>query len=162
MCNLCIDEKTLICSSNPDITLNKRSEIMQKCRHKEPFYLDNFHGLRFPATVVEEEDPLLYLSYLFQLGGQEGRPVLNTVEEEEEEETDLSAEEVSEEEGFFAGVQEEEEMGGQREDGRSSIEDEGSSLTEGGRQEDEESPLVAGIVTRGSVKNLPNYKFFKL
>ena len=37
-----------------------------------------------------------------------------------------------------------------------------SSLTEGGRQEDEESPLVAGIVTRGSVKNLPNYKFFKL
>ena len=127
MCNLCLDEKTLICSSNPDITLNKRSEIIQKCRHKEPFYLDNFHGLRLPA--LEEEDPLLYLSSLFEIGGQEERPVLTPIEEQEEDETDLSSVEVREEEGFLV-------RGGQDED-------EGQpSLTLGGRQEDEESQQV--------------------
>ena len=29
---------------------------MAKCRHKEPHYLSNCHGLRIPDTVVEEEE----------------------------------------------------------------------------------------------------------
>ena len=29
---------------------------MAKCRHKEPHYLSNCHGLRIPNTVVEEEE----------------------------------------------------------------------------------------------------------
>ena len=66
LCNLCITEKTFIARSDPNKTLNKRSEVMAKCRHKLPFYLNNFHGMKIPETVEEEEGS----------------------EEEEEEETD--------------------------------------------------------------------------
>ena len=29
---------------------------MAKCRHKLPFYLNNFHGMKIPETVEEEEE----------------------------------------------------------------------------------------------------------
>ena len=55
LCNICITEKTFIARSDPNKTLNKRSEVMAKCRHKLPFYLNNFHGMKIPETIEEEE-----------------------------------------------------------------------------------------------------------
>ena len=56
VCSLCLMEKTFIVRGEPATSLNKRSEIMAKCRHKEPHYLSNCHGLRIPNTVVEDEE----------------------------------------------------------------------------------------------------------
>ena len=38
-CNLCIAEKYAILRSDPNITLNKRTEIVGKCRHRAKFKL---------------------------------------------------------------------------------------------------------------------------
>ena len=38
-CDLCITEKVLIALSDPNIFLNKRDEIVSKCRHKNKFKL---------------------------------------------------------------------------------------------------------------------------
>ena len=38
-CDLCLTEKYVILHADPDSTLNKHSEIMQKCRHKNKFKL---------------------------------------------------------------------------------------------------------------------------
>ena len=48
-------EKTLIVTSDRETSLNKRSEIMSKCRHKLPHYLNNFHGMGSLGTIEEEE-----------------------------------------------------------------------------------------------------------
>ena len=132
MCHLCIDEKTFICSSNPDITLNKRTEIMQKCNHKLPFYLNNYHGLRIPRAQQTEEE------------GREEEDLsagrLQAIPEEDSEEEGL------EEDSFTVGRPEEEE----------SLLDEDSLVVIAA------SPQVDGILTRRRTKNLRNYKFFKL
>ena len=41
-CPLCVLEKTLILMSDHKYPLNKRSEIMSKCRHREKFLLKNY------------------------------------------------------------------------------------------------------------------------
>ena len=41
-CNLCLVEKLAILQSNPATTLNKRSELNSKCRHKNKFKLKSF------------------------------------------------------------------------------------------------------------------------
>ena len=41
-CHLCLTEKTLIVMANRTCSLNKRSEIMNKCRHKDKFLLKNY------------------------------------------------------------------------------------------------------------------------
>ena len=41
-CDLCLTEKTFILRSDPDLTLNKRSELVSKCRHRSKFLLKNF------------------------------------------------------------------------------------------------------------------------
>ena len=41
-CNLCLAEKLAILQSNPDTTLNKRSELNSKCRQKSKFKLKSF------------------------------------------------------------------------------------------------------------------------
>ena len=40
-CDLCLTEKLMIITANPDRILNKRSELISKCRHKNKFYLRN-------------------------------------------------------------------------------------------------------------------------
>ena len=50
-CDLCLMEKTFIARSEKGISLNKRSEIMAKCRHRLPFFLDNFHALETPPII---------------------------------------------------------------------------------------------------------------
>ena len=40
-CNLCLEEKTSIMYANKESSLNKRTEIMQKCRHREDHLLKN-------------------------------------------------------------------------------------------------------------------------
>ena len=40
-CDLCLVEKFEILKSNPSISLNKRSEIANKCRHNNKFKLKN-------------------------------------------------------------------------------------------------------------------------
>ena len=139
LCNLCIDEKTLICSSNPVITLNSRSEIMQKCKHKEPFYLNNFHGLTLDQRTVtendEEEDSLL-----LPLRGEDNEgPPLHTIHEQDEEDH------------YFSPVE------GLEEDGQSDINTVGGrrplltvdGLVEavGGQLEEEPIPVERNIIT---------------
>ena len=41
-CDLCLSEKLEILRSDPSTTLNKRTEIASKCRHKSKFKLSNF------------------------------------------------------------------------------------------------------------------------
>ena len=41
-CDLCLVEKTTIALADPITTLNRRSEIMSKCRHKNKFLLKNY------------------------------------------------------------------------------------------------------------------------
>ena len=40
-CDLCLTEKLMIIIANPDRILNKRSELISKCRHENKFYLRN-------------------------------------------------------------------------------------------------------------------------
>ena len=40
-CDLCTTEKLMIINSKPDELLNKRSELISKCRHENKFYLRN-------------------------------------------------------------------------------------------------------------------------
>ena len=40
-CDLCTTEKVMIINSKPDELLNKRSELISKCRHENKFYLRN-------------------------------------------------------------------------------------------------------------------------
>ena len=42
VCQLCLTEKTLICLADPASSLNKRNEIMSKCRHRAKHLLDNW------------------------------------------------------------------------------------------------------------------------
>ena len=66
---LCLVEKTLIARSDRRVSLNRRTEIMSKCRHRMPYYLINYHGLHVPPDpdplppnqhdlLPEEPDPL--------------------------------------------------------------------------------------------------------
>ena len=43
-CDLCLTEKLMIISADKSTLLNKRSEIISKCRHQNKFYLSNFVG----------------------------------------------------------------------------------------------------------------------
>ena len=45
-CHLCVSEKVFILRGDPDFILNKRSEIMQPCRHKQDNMLNNFYSQR--------------------------------------------------------------------------------------------------------------------
>ena len=40
-CDLCITEKAIIVRANPETLLNKRSELISKCRHRNKFILKN-------------------------------------------------------------------------------------------------------------------------
>lgn len=40
-CNLCLAEKFLIITADKSTSLNKRSELISKCRHENKFYLRN-------------------------------------------------------------------------------------------------------------------------
>ena len=40
-CDLCLMEKLMTITANPDRTLNKRSELISKCHHENKFYLRN-------------------------------------------------------------------------------------------------------------------------
>ena len=41
-CDLCLTEKLLIAKADPRTLLNKRSEIVSKCRHRNKFLLKGF------------------------------------------------------------------------------------------------------------------------
>ena len=41
-CDLCICEKLLISRADPDVLLNKRDELVSKCRHRNKFTLKCF------------------------------------------------------------------------------------------------------------------------
>lgn len=41
-CNLCLTEKLAIIDGEPNKLLNKRSELVSKCRHENKFYLSNY------------------------------------------------------------------------------------------------------------------------
>ena len=43
-CDLCLTEKLMIISANKSTLLNRRSELISKCRHQNKFYLSNFVG----------------------------------------------------------------------------------------------------------------------
>ena len=47
-CNLCITEKLHILNADKSSLLNKRSELISKCRHENKFYLINFNSNNYP------------------------------------------------------------------------------------------------------------------
>ena len=65
MCSLCLSEKVLIATADREISLNERSEVMRRCRHRDKFFLTNSlsnHSRRRPVITeeteeVQEEDP---------------------------------------------------------------------------------------------------------
>ena len=46
ICGLCNSEKTHIAVGNPDVLLNRRHEIMQRCRHRDNLVLSNNFSIR--------------------------------------------------------------------------------------------------------------------
>ena len=42
--NLCFSEKLCILKANKSNVLNKRSELISKCRHRNKFYIKNYKG----------------------------------------------------------------------------------------------------------------------
>ena len=59
-CNLCIAEKLEIMKADKDRSLNRRSELVSKCRHENQFYLCNF-----PPTIPWQLHSRLYLVFDF-------------------------------------------------------------------------------------------------
>ena len=45
---LCITEKLHILKADKSYLLNKRSELISKCRHENKFHLINFHSDNYP------------------------------------------------------------------------------------------------------------------
>ena len=62
---MCLSEKVLIATADREISLNERSEVMRRCRHRDKFFLTNSlsnHSRRRPVITeeteeVQEEDP---------------------------------------------------------------------------------------------------------
>ena len=69
-CNLCLSEKVFILRGNQDLLLNKRSELMQRCRHRDRLMLENFYSI----TSKRER----------AVGRRQGGMLLRIEEEEEE------------------------------------------------------------------------------
>ena len=63
-CNLCLAEKLVILQSNPATTLNKRSELNSKCRHKNKFKLKSLTVLRRFCLLNVMLDVVSICSYL--------------------------------------------------------------------------------------------------
>ena len=65
ICGLCNTEKTLIAAGDPAILLNKRSEIMERCRHRDSLVLTNNvrsgrstrRNFRYEDTTVASSSP---------------------------------------------------------------------------------------------------------
>ena len=51
-CDLCLTEKLTILMADPKSTLNKRDEIMAKCKHKRKYILGTVK-----PTITEQEPP---------------------------------------------------------------------------------------------------------
>ena len=51
-CDLCLMEKLLIAKADPRTLLNKRSEIVSKCRHRNKFTLKHFRQLFNPPKQL--------------------------------------------------------------------------------------------------------------
>ena len=90
-CELCLMEKTLIARSDRMTSLNRRNEVMTKCRHRMPFFLDNHHGMTTPATSEDEEDELLSQplpdSPIMNVSQSPPFPMSPIAEEDEEQQT---------------------------------------------------------------------------
>ena len=64
-CDLCISEKLEILRSEPSRTLNRRSEIANKCKHRSKHKLGNlkWSSVRTPTPVVCKQRLFTFLSY---------------------------------------------------------------------------------------------------
>ena len=51
-CPLCLAEKTNIAYAKVDL-LNKRSEIVSKCRHENKYILKNFKGIKYLSDTMD-------------------------------------------------------------------------------------------------------------
>ena len=61
ICSLCNIEKTQIAIANPSTSLNKRSEILQRCRHRDKLVLSNnlsSHHVRRPTRIERRLDDI--------------------------------------------------------------------------------------------------------
>ena len=58
-CNLCMSEKLTIIQSEPKYTLNKRSEILGKCRHRNKFIL------KHAKNVIHSIRPLICIAAFY-------------------------------------------------------------------------------------------------
>ena len=54
ICDLCLLEKVTILMAEPKVTLNKRDEIMCKCKHKRKYFLSS---VKPPETLCELDPP---------------------------------------------------------------------------------------------------------
>ena len=65
MCSFGLSEKVFIATADKETSLNERSEVMRRCRHRDKFFLTNSlsnHCRRHPIILeetdeVQEEDP---------------------------------------------------------------------------------------------------------
>ena len=57
MCSLCLTEKVLIATADRDFSLNERSEVTRRCRHRDEHLLTNFLSHHSSRNTNEEEDP---------------------------------------------------------------------------------------------------------
>ena len=54
-CQLCITEKTLIATQGQDRSLNRRGEVMLRCRHRDKYLLANWVTTYTQAEHVQDQ-----------------------------------------------------------------------------------------------------------
>ena len=82
ICGLCNTEKTLIAAGDPTILLNKRSEIMERCRHRDGLVLtNNVRSGRNMRRGFISEETTVQSSSLGSSSGVLSVPVLEVIED---------------------------------------------------------------------------------
>ena len=108
MCSLCLTEKVLIATADRDFSLNERSEVTRRCRHRDEHLLTNFLSHHSSGNTNEEEDRGGPGRPEENLGGQEedqgGQGQGDEQGDVEEDQQELEEEEGEEEEELPEGA----------------------------------------------------------
>ena len=62
-CDLCLTEKLKITREDPELLLNKRLELVSKCRHKNKFILANISSHSLTTCIAIGSDICIELTY---------------------------------------------------------------------------------------------------
>ena len=63
-CNLCLPEKLLLCNfSDKSRLINKRLDLLSKCRHENKYMLKNYSGIILDVYKIYIMQDIIYIIY---------------------------------------------------------------------------------------------------